>query len=152
MTAIAGKNILEMVGYTTGLGTNGWRDDMEANLRAIDALVQAVVISASVAAQPETPSDGDCYIVPPGATGAAWGSNATKFARYNAEASAWDFYAPKIGWSVYNQANGSRYVWDGTTWQSTRLDITGSRGGNAALASLLSALDASGIITDSTTA
>ena len=34
----------------------------------------------------------------------------------------------------------------------TRPDVTGSRGGNAALASLLTALDSLGVITDSTTA
>ena len=38
-------------------------------LRRLDALVQLSVLSASLAAPPASPADGDRYIVPAGATG-----------------------------------------------------------------------------------
>lgn len=40
--------------------------------RRLDALVQLSVLSRATAAQPATPSEGDAYIVPAGATGALW--------------------------------------------------------------------------------
>ncbi|MBA4001694.1 DUF2793 domain-containing protein [Brevundimonas sp.] len=41
-------------------------------LTRLDALVQCAVVSWSIAEQPEAPDDGALYILPNGATGAAW--------------------------------------------------------------------------------
>lgn len=41
-------------------------------LTRLDALVQAAVVSRTITAQPAEPQDGDLYILPDSATGAAW--------------------------------------------------------------------------------
>ena len=43
-------------------------------LTRLDALVQTAVVSRTTTAQPPTPVDGALWILPPGATGADWGS------------------------------------------------------------------------------
>ncbi len=43
-------------------------------LARLDALTQTAVISRTVAAEPASPTEGDLYILPPGATGATWAS------------------------------------------------------------------------------
>ena len=45
-------------------------------LTRLDALVQTGVVSRTVAAQPASPADGNLYILPAGATGAAWTARA----------------------------------------------------------------------------
>ena len=42
------------------------------SLLRLDALVQLAAKSASTAAEPASPVDGDIYILPSGKTGAAW--------------------------------------------------------------------------------
>lgn len=57
-------------------------------LTRLDALLQAAVVSRSVAAQPTVPADGDLYILPEGASGAAWaGGSAGDLMRH--EAGGW---------------------------------------------------------------
>ena len=57
-------------------------------LTRLDALLQAAVVSRSVAAQPTAPGDGCLYILPEGASGAAWaGRSAGDLMRY--EAGGW---------------------------------------------------------------
>ena len=52
-------------------------------LTRLDALLQAAVVSRTVAAQPSAPGDGDLYILPEGASGAAWtGRGAGDLMRY----------------------------------------------------------------------
>ncbi len=43
-------------------------------LTRLDALVQTAVVSRTTTAQPAAPADGTLWILPPGATGADWGS------------------------------------------------------------------------------
>lgn len=57
-------------------------------LTRLDALLQAAVVSRTVAVQPTAPGDGDLYILPEGASGAAWaGRSAGDLLRH--EAGAW---------------------------------------------------------------
>lgn len=72
----------------------------------LDGLVQCSVISASVTNQPgddtneDTPSDGDMYILPGGASGAAWDSfSAGDIVHYHD--GAWYNYTPSEGWLAY---------------------------------------------------
>lgn len=72
----------------------------------LDGLVQCSVISASVTNQPgddtneDAPSDGDMYILPSGASGAAWNSfSAGDIVHYHD--GAWYNYTPAEGWLAY---------------------------------------------------
>lgn len=59
--------------------------------------------------------------------------------------------ATRLSTNIMFQALGNKMAFNGAT-PVTKPTVTGSRGGNAALASLLTALDTLGLITDSTTA
>lgn len=93
--------------------------------RAIDTLVQAHVKSATLATPPTTPSEGDTYIVPAGATG-AWAGKDTQLARWTARSAAvtpqWEFFVPKRNWLVGvddSGANGELLRFTGTAWSRT---------------------------------
>lgn len=112
MAKIVGK-MLGMVGYGSGgLGTNNWASDMESNLRKIDAILQAGAIAIQNA-PPGSPVDGQVYVVGTAPTG-AWVSNANAIARWNAAGSAWEFFAPAVGWWIAVGANDYRF--SGTAW------------------------------------
>ena len=109
------------VGPNLGLAVNGAAGDQHysqlmAQWRGLDALVQPWVISMAVTAQPASPADGDTYVVPSGATGAAWAGNTNKIARYSSVLAGWEFYTPNNGWQVYNRADGGDYLYNGTAW------------------------------------
>ena len=57
-------------------------------LTRLDALTQTAVVSRTTAAQPAAPADGALYILPTGATGAAWGERA-EGSLMRAEAGGW---------------------------------------------------------------
>jgi hypothetical protein len=60
---------------------------------------------------------------------------------------------PAGGGVLYAQAGAMKWRSStGDTFDTTRRTVTGAKGSNAALASLLSALSAAGLITDNTTA
>lgn len=90
-------------------------DALMKQWRAMDALTQANIISASITTPPPTPSDGDLYIVPSGSTG-VWSGNTNKLARYSSKASSWEYYTPKNGWLVYNKALSTFFKFNGTIW------------------------------------
>ena len=98
-------------GYTPG--DNGWTSQHNTNWDALDALVQPWVISNALTTPPGSPSNGDAYIVPGGATG-AWASQTNKIAAW--QRGAWAFYTPKNGWQVYNRLDGGDYLYNGTAW------------------------------------
>lgn len=64
-------------------------------IRALDALLQLAVLSRTVAAPPASPTAGDRYIVPVGATG-VWAGQAKAMAAW--QDGTWSFYAPRGGW------------------------------------------------------
>lgn len=98
-------------------------------LRAIDTLVQAHVISATVSVPPTTATNGDCYLVPDGATG-AWATHVGAIARYvsgrNTEDDpTWEYFAPKKGWVIHvdddttgGSASGNLVKYNGLTWDN----------------------------------
>lgn len=83
--------------------------------RAMDALVQPRVKSAVISTPPVSPVDGDCYIVPSGSSG-VWSTHTNKIARYSSKATAWEYYTPKDGWVVHNEATSSFIKFNGTAW------------------------------------
>lgn len=89
--------------------------------RALDLLVQAVVISMAETVPPLTPSEGDSYIVPSGAMG-EWADKVGQIARWTSRTAAitpqWEYFIPKKMW-IFGVDDIDSYVrFDGATWVS----------------------------------
>lgn len=98
-------------------GEAAWGPDMNRNLRALDALMQARVIDKDLNTPPAA-TGGSLYIVGPSPTG-AWAGQAGKLALYQSGddlTASWLLIAPKSGWSVYVVDEALRYTFDGAAW------------------------------------
>lgn len=73
---------------------------------------QDSVKSRTTASPPSSPSKGDRYIIPSGASG-AWSGKTNQIAHYN---TSWEYYMPKEGWSTYVDSEDKNYVFNGTSW------------------------------------
>jgi Protein of unknown function (DUF2793) len=85
------------------------------SLLLLDALVQLAVVSASVAAQPASPADGEVYILPIGKTGAAWGAFADNALAYYRDG-AWVAIAPREGFAAWCKDSDAYMVFTGSVW------------------------------------
>ncbi len=77
----------------------------------LDTLVQMSVLDKDLTAPPGSPSEGDCYIVAAGATG-AWAGNDKAIARH--EDGAWRFLTVPTGSLVWVQDEEAIYVYSGS--------------------------------------
>lgn len=112
-------------GANLGLLDNGTQGEqhyaeMMKFFRGVDLLVMPRAISATITTPPGSPSDGDTYIVPSGASG-AWSGQTGKIARWSARLGtpAWEFFTPKKGWETWvdgSGLNGQRWRYSGTAW------------------------------------
>lgn len=89
-------------------------------LRLMQALVEPNVISVTTGTPPATPSNGNTYVIPVGATG-IWAGKAGQIAYYTTDnlsdvVPGWDYYTPIAGWQVYNNGDGNVYQYNGSTW------------------------------------
>lgn len=91
------------------------------SLARLDALVQLSARSASTAAQPGSPADGDIYLLPSGKTGAAWGAMADGALAYYHDG-AWEELTPKQGWRCYIEDSRASLVRDASAWRATAGD------------------------------
>lgn len=82
-------------------------------VQALDALVQPVAASRSLAAPPASPLEGEAWLVAAGATG-AWAGHANEMAAW--QGGAWQFLDPAPGWQVYVVDEHSQYVFDDGAW------------------------------------
>jgi hypothetical protein len=82
-------------------------------IRALDAIVQTAVLDSDLTVPPASPTDGDRYIVAPGAT-AAWLGKDGQIAAF--QDGAWSFYAPREGWIAWVADEDRLYAWDGAAW------------------------------------
>jgi hypothetical protein len=82
-------------------------------LNLLDALMRPVVIGMNVNTPPTGPLAGDCHIVGSAPT-AAFTGNTNKIAYYSEN--GWLFYAPFKWLEVVNEADDTRYVYNGTAW------------------------------------
>lgn len=81
---------------------------LNACLMRLESLVQAQLVSRTVTAQPASPEEGDCYILPADATGSVWGGLATgSFVR--AESGLWETVDMPAG-SVVHIADSNCFV------------------------------------------
>lgn len=74
---------------------------------------QDSVISKIITTPPASPANGDRYLIPAGATG-TWSGKTNQIAHYNG--SAWIYYSPSQGWSVYVDTENKNYVYNNSTW------------------------------------
>src|SRR5688572_14574142 len=86
------------------------------SLLRLDALTQLSVLSASIAAQPASPADGDLHILPAGKTGAAWGGFADGALAYWRDG-VWEELTPKPGWRAFVEDEAALYARTGAGWE-----------------------------------
>lgn len=79
----------------------------------LDAVAQLRVVSTIVATPPATALDGECYVVPSGATG-DWAGRAGEVAVFSN--GGWVFLSPKTGWRGWDESSGTEIVHDGGAW------------------------------------
>lgn len=72
------------------------------------------VKSRTTSAQPGSPAAGDTYIIPTGATGTDWSTQAGKIGHYYG--GSWKFYAPVEGIRVWVNDEDVRVVYDGSNF------------------------------------
>jgi hypothetical protein len=82
-------------------------------LRALDAVVQLMVLDKDLGSPPGSPADAARYIVAASPTG-AWAGQAGNIAAY--QDGAWAFYGPREGWLAWVADEDALYVWDGAAW------------------------------------
>ncbi|MEM5518902.1 DUF2793 domain-containing protein [Henriciella sp. AS95] len=88
---------------------------LNESLARLDVLVQGSVISASIATQPVSPSEGDQYILPPEASGDAWSLHDTNMIAAFQDG-AWQFLTPGVGWDFRIVDETTRACFDGSDW------------------------------------
>jgi hypothetical protein len=104
----------------TGTGpTDLWsaqkiKNEIELAKRNIEP--QASVKNRTTTTPPSSPTTGDRYIIPAGATG-AWSGKTNQITEWNG--SAWDFYTPQTGWTCYVDDEQKIYSWNGSAWVRT---------------------------------
>lgn len=87
------------------------------SFRRLDALVQLSVKSATTAAEPAAPAEGDAYILPAAPAGASWSLFAAgAIAAF--QDGAWTEIAPGKGWRAYAHDAGQFSVFDGAAWKN----------------------------------
>jgi hypothetical protein len=108
-------------------------DAERALFRAFQELVMPNVINqtGNAGAPPASPTFGDAYIVPVGASG-AWTLKTGQITSWAIDpqdgvvtSGQWEFYAPKAGWRVYDNGTGAFFTYNGSSWVlSSRLKAT----------------------------
>ena len=89
-------------------------------LVALDALVHLSVKSRTTSAPPDTPAEGDRYLVPAGATGAFAGHVDAVAAFDNG---GWAWLQPKVGWRAYVESESLFLIFDGAVWKDVGLSL-----------------------------
>lgn len=82
-------------------------------VQALDALVQPVVASRSLAVPPLSPLAGEAWLVAADAQD-AWAGHDSEIAVW--QAGGWQFFDPAPGWQVYVADARSQYVFDDGAW------------------------------------
>ncbi|MEM7695000.1 MAG: DUF2793 domain-containing protein [Pseudomonadota bacterium] len=82
--------------------------------RRIDSVVQLAVLDRTLTAPPVSPVEGDRYIIAGSPTG-IWTGRATEIAAF--QDGAWVYFAPRAGWTAYNEAESALLYFDGASWE-----------------------------------
>jgi len=136
--------------YDWDLGSDGWKDGVDGNFVALDALGGQARILGVLTAEPASPAVGDAYILSGSPTGTNWGSDtgaaADAIALYTnvsgqPDGSPWAYLTPREGWRVYDRAANVWRFFDGSAWL-----VPGSVRETTAAAVTVTAADAGGVI------
>lgn len=84
-------------------------------IRKLDAIVQLVVVSATLTTQPGAPADGAVYIIPSGKSGDQWAAFATGSLGHYRDG-AWVEITPRAGWLAYVRDTDELLAWSGSAW------------------------------------
>ncbi|HCK84821.1 MAG TPA: hypothetical protein DHW63_09990 [Hyphomonadaceae bacterium] len=95
------------------------------SLLRLDALVQLSVVSATIAAQPGSPADGDLYILPAGKTGANWAAMANGALAYWRDG-AWEQVTPNEGFLAYVKDVDQILAYSGSAWLNLAANLRAS--------------------------
>lgn len=87
-------------------------------IRIFDIVCQLSVKSRVITAPPGSPAQGDCYIIPSGATG-AWAGLTGKVAGYSD--TSWLILTPKLGWLCYVEAENLFVKYVSGVWATTSI-------------------------------
>lgn len=99
--------------------SESWGVGMDNNLKLIGQRgIHPVVISRSLTSPPSSPTLGDRYIVPSGATG-AWVGRTNQVAVFLA--GGWQFMIPAAGWAFFVTSEGGDTYYNGASWSPPRL-------------------------------
>lgn len=112
-----------------------WGDKMNANLRAIDTLMQARVLSSTTTAPPGGVSEGDAFVIPAG-PGGDWTGRTGQIARWSVTgmlAPGWEYFIPKIGWVVWDLGLGVPLRFTAGGWVIGSTNVAGVEGLEQAL-------------------
>lgn len=84
-------------------------------IRLLDVIVQLSVTARNLGVPPASPVQGDRYIVAAGASG-DWAGREGQIALF--ENTAWQFFAPKAGWTAWVTGEQVLAVFSGAVWTS----------------------------------
>lgn len=87
---------------------------------ALDALVHLAVNARDVAAPPASPSEGDRYLVPAGASG-GFAGHVDAVAAF--DDGGWAFLTPRAGWRAYVETEDVFLLFDGAAWKDLGLSL-----------------------------
>lgn len=98
-------------------GESNWDVEVNANWTRLGrALTQLSVKDRDLTTPPASPTLGDRYLVPSGATG-AWSGQTNKLTVW--DGAAWAFYTPATGWTaVVQDETHALITFDGTRWRA----------------------------------
>lgn len=111
MSASQASNIGLYYGWI--LGESGWNEQMDSNLKSTDALLMIGVLSATTTTPPGSPTAGDRYLVPTGATG-DWSTITGKITIW--DGSAWLAFSPMNTWNILAIDTGQQWVRSSGSW------------------------------------
>jgi aryl-phospho-beta-D-glucosidase BglC (GH1 family) len=120
VVTLSGSGAVQTLGLNLGLSIAGvagmanWSKTYEDNLEAMDTLAHLSVASMTVTAPPASPSIGDRYIVPTGATG-EWAGEDGNVALVT-HSGDWKFFTPKQGWQAFVEDKGAFYFYFRSVW------------------------------------
>lgn len=98
-------------------GESGMKNQLDANVNKLGALTQLSVKSRVLTSAPGSPANGDTYIIATGATG-VWASKDANVAVYRSSLAAWEFYAPRVGYLAFIEAEDKLSVYKSGGWSA----------------------------------
>lgn len=88
---------------------------LNASLARLDALAQIGIVSRALPAPPETPGEGEAWIIADAAS-SAWEGREQQIAAW--QDGAWCFFAPRAGWLADVADEAALIVWTGADWSA----------------------------------